>query len=79
MCLHNFLLFWGNFLIPLAGFIGGYLFYFNTEEYLPNPIPKATIADGFNSENHTTTIVFLLVMVIFNLLAFAIYSGSPWR
>ena len=37
MCLHNHLIFWGNFLIPFLGLLGAYLFFYNTEEYEPNP------------------------------------------
>ena len=79
MCLHNHLIFWGNMIIPLIGVVCGYFYFFETDEYIPNPDPSAGVLKGFNSKTHTATIVLLMVLLPFNFNALFIYSGYPWK
>ena len=79
MGLHNHLIYWGNVIIPIGGICGAYYYFYNTSEYAANPNPSITIKNGFNSQNHSATIMFLFVLVIFAFNALFIYSSMPWK
>lgn len=80
MGLHNHLMFWGNLIIPFAGILGSWFYYKNTPEYLPNPKPTISIANGgFNSKNHCTTLIFILIILTSACNGFIIYRSKPWR
>lgn len=80
MGLHNHLVFWGNLLIPFGGVLGCWFYYTNTSEYQTNPQPKVSVSSGgFNSKNYSTTLVFVLVLIVTACNGFIIYRSKPWR
>ena len=72
-------MYWGNVVIPTCGIIGGYFYFFNTSEFARNPKPSITIANGFHSQDHSATIVFLMILIPFAFNALFIYSSDPWK
>lgn len=79
MGLHNHLIYWGNVIIPTGGICGAYYYFHSTSEFASNPNPSITIANGFNSQNYSATLIFLLVLVICAFNALFLYSSAPWK
>lgn len=80
MSLHNHLMFWGNLLIPFAGVLGCWFFYSNTSEYVPNPRPRVSIADGgFNAKNYSTTLIYVCILIVTAVNGFIVYRSKPWK
>lgn len=79
MGLHNHLMFWGNLIIPFIGVLGSWFYYKSTPEYIPNPKPSISIGGAFNSKNHCTTLIFILVILTSVCNGLILYKSKPWR
>jgi magnesium-transporting ATPase (P-type) len=80
MGIHCHLIFWGNLLIPYAGILGAWFYYYGTPDFIPNWKTDVRIAQGsFNSKNNATTLIFLLVILAIASNAFIMYRSEPWR
>jgi magnesium-transporting ATPase (P-type) len=80
MGIHCHLIFWGNLLIPFAGILGAWFYYYRTPDFKPNE--KVVIRfdnEGFNSKTSSTTLIFLLVILVIASNAFIMYRSRPWR
>ena len=60
-------------------FLGGFLFFYLSEDYEPNPTPNVSDKSGFHPYNHSMTIVFLLIILFIPIVAFAVFRSSPWN
>lgn len=79
MGLENHLVFWGTSLILGAGQIGAYLYYYQSNDFVPNPHPYVSYRDGWNGVCKSSTVNFLIIIVEYTLLPIVIYRSSPWK
>lgn len=80
MGLHNHLIFWGNLLIPYTGVLGAWFYFYNTDEFVGNPKTKVTVENGsFNSKIMSTSLIYVLVLMVLATNAFIMHRSHPWR
>lgn len=77
---HNHLIFWGNLLIPYTGVLGAWFYFYNTDEFVPNPKTRVTVENGsFNSKIMSTSMIYVLVLIVLAANGFIMHRSSPWR
>ena len=79
MALENHLVFWGNMTIFTLGMVSSYLYYSNSADFIANPTPAVTFANGANSLTKSATIVFLCQNIVNIFLPVFIYRSEPWK
>lgn len=79
MGLENHLVFWGNMTISSLGMSVSYIYYSNSADFVANPYPAVTFADGTNSLTKSATIVFLCQNIINVFFPLFIYRSDPWK
>lgn len=65
--------------IYTAGMILSYEYYQATSDFVPNPNPAVTFANGYNSVTKSTSVIFLCQNIINISLAVFVYRGYPWK
>jgi RsiW-degrading membrane proteinase PrsW (M82 family) len=70
---------WGNVIIFTVAVVAGYQYYVNTSDFVANPNPVATFADGWNGVNKSGTLIFLMLIIVCTLLPLFIYRSDPWK
>jgi hypothetical protein len=70
---------WGNIVIFAVAIVAGYQYYIQTPDFLANPNPTATFASGWNGVNKSSSLIFLMLIVMYTLLPLFIYRGDPWK
>lgn len=79
MSLENHLVFWGNIIIFTVAEVASYQYYRQSPDFVANPNPVATFADGWNGVNNSGTVVFLMIIIIYSFLPAFIYRSHPWK
>ena len=62
------------------GVLGAWFYFYNTDEFEPNPKTKVTVDNGsFNSKIMSTSLIFVLVLMVLAMNAFIMHRSYPWR
>lgn len=77
--LEHHLVFWITMAIYTAGLIISYAYYYQTDDFEPNPHPFIRFPEGWEGETKSSTLNFLTSNILYITLPFAIYRSSPWK
>jgi hypothetical protein len=62
-----------------AGQVGSYLYYYQSNDFVPNPHHYASYQEGWNGLCKSSTINFLIIILQYTLLPIVVYRSSPWK
>lgn len=79
MGLENNLIFWGNIIIFTLGFVSGYQYYIQTDDFVANSQTTVSFSSGWNGYNKSSTVCFLMANIMYIMLGVLVYRSSPWK
>ena len=78
--LENHLIFWGNLVICSLGLISSYVYYSNSDDFVPNLGHRyCHFEDGWYGLTKSSTANFISANIIYVLLSLVLYKSKPWK
>lgn len=69
--------FWGSLVLATAGLIGGYFYFYSTNQFQPNPSP--IVINNWYPYTYSATVMFILLVPPFAVYSIFFYIGAPWK
>lgn len=78
--LENHLIFWTNLIIFSVGLVASYIYYANTDDFVPNNTHRYVhFEDGWFGNTKSSTMNFIAANLSYIALALFIYKSKPWK